>query len=37
MAFGAGVLISALAFGLVDDAVEGGGLVATWADFWPMR
>lgn len=29
MAFGAGVLISALAFELVDEAVEGGGLLPT--------
>lgn len=33
MAFGAGVLISALAFELVSDAVEGGGLAATAAGF----
>lgn len=33
MAFGAGVLISALAFELVDEAVEGGGLVPTVAGF----
>jgi ZIP family zinc transporter len=33
MAFGAGVLISALAFELVDDAVEGGGLLATVGGF----
>ncbi|MDR7161560.1 ZIP family zinc transporter [Arthrobacter sp. BE255] len=33
MAFGAGVLISALAFELVDEAVEGGGLLPTVAGF----
>jgi len=33
MAFGAGVLISALAFELVDEAVQGGGLVPTAAGF----
>ncbi len=33
MAFGAGVLISALAFELVDDAVEGGGLLPTVGGF----
>ena len=34
MAFGAGVLISALAFELVDEAVESGGLTATvWGFF----
>jgi ZIP family zinc transporter len=33
MAFGAGVLVSALAFELVSDAVEGGGLGATAAGF----
>jgi ZIP family zinc transporter len=33
MAFGAGVLISALAFELVDEAVEGGGLLPTVIGF----
>ncbi|MGV8846966.1 ZIP family metal transporter [Tessaracoccus sp.] len=33
MAFGAGVLISALAFDLVDEAVTNGGLTATVAGF----
>lgn len=33
MAFGAGVLISALAFELVDEAVQGGGLLPTVAGF----
>ncbi|WP_230120121.1 ZIP family zinc transporter [Arthrobacter sp. Bi83] len=33
MAFGAGVLISALAFELVDEAVQGGGLWPTAAGF----
>lgn len=33
MAFGAGVLISALAFELVDEAMEGGGLPATAGGF----
>ncbi|KSU76997.1 ZIP family zinc transporter [Pseudarthrobacter enclensis] len=33
MSFGAGVLISALAFELVDEAVEGGGLWPTVAGF----
>lgn len=33
MAFGAGVLISALAFDLVEEAVEGGGLWPTVAGF----
>lgn len=33
MAFGAGVLISALAFELVDEAFEGGGLLPTAAGF----
>lgn len=33
MAFGAGVLISALAFELVDEAVEGGGLLPTIGGF----
>ena len=33
MAFGAGVLISALAFELVDEAVEGGGLLPTILGF----
>lgn len=33
MAFGAGVLISALAFELVDEAVQGGGLWPTVAGF----
>ncbi|WP_088320640.1 ZIP family metal transporter [Kineosporia sp. R_H_3] len=33
MAFGAGVLVSALAFELVSDAVEGGGLAATAGGF----
>ncbi|CAM3222331.1 zinc transporter ZupT [Arthrobacter ulcerisalmonis] len=33
MAFGAGVLISALAFELVDEAVQGGGLWPTMAGF----
>lgn len=33
MAFGAGVLISALAFELVDEAVQGGGLVPTVIGF----
>jgi ZIP family zinc transporter len=33
MAFGAGVLISALAFELVDEAVEGGGLLPTVLGF----
>ncbi|KRC49110.1 MULTISPECIES: ZIP family metal transporter [unclassified Nocardioides] len=33
MAFGAGVLISALAFDLVDEAERGGGLVATAVGF----
>ena len=33
MAFGAGVLISALAFDLVDEAVSNGGLAATLAGF----
>lgn len=33
MAFGAGVLISALAFELVDEAVDGGGLWPTVAGF----
>jgi zinc transporter, ZIP family len=33
MAFGAGVLISALSFGLVGEAVEGGGLGPTVAGF----
>lgn len=35
MAFGAGVLISALAFELVDEAVKGGGLWPTVAASWP--
>ncbi len=33
MAFGAGVLISALAFELVDEAVQGGGLLPTAGGF----
>ncbi|WP_370291195.1 ZIP family metal transporter [Nocardioides sp.] len=33
MAFGAGVLISALSFDLVDDAERGGGLLATTVGF----
>ena len=33
MAFGAGVLISALAFELVDEAADGGGLVPTVSGF----
>jgi zinc transporter, ZIP family len=33
MAFGAGVLISALSFELVDEAVEGGGLLPTVVGF----
>ncbi|MET4590848.1 ZIP family zinc transporter [Arthrobacter sp. 754] len=33
MAFGAGVLISALAFELVDEAVQGGGLLPTVVGF----